>query len=435
MAAGKKGGSSARIWAGLAYAAVLVAIVFVVASKINRLKSAGKVTADGSGMTVDDLLDKMDSTEKTIATVVEKVEYEIDQNNAALLEGERQKAINVLEAELEKTKSNQPILAVAYSEIWFDGDRAAGAGMVRALIDAYEDGLVFYRNFTTGAKTEGTRWHPNPDEHPEIRRLWKYMLNDAALKKWLDERGLATIDDFGSYLYLAVRTGRGDGSKIVGQHLPADVQALKPTGTGTGFWISGNGYLLTNEHVVRGNNPVVHVRTEEDRRLTRAEIIGVDKKNDLALLRTTGAPSPHWIALAPSQAEQGADVFAIGFPEAAILGTNSKLEYGKITATSGIHDNPDHYQISVNLLPGNSGGALVQLLGGKPYVVGVVSSGIPDMGRVFYAIKSGVVRDFLARSGQAAAIGLKNTPPDDGAIGDAIAQVRRASCMVIVRSR
>ncbi|MFN0130734.1 MAG: trypsin-like peptidase domain-containing protein [Verrucomicrobiales bacterium] len=422
-------GSSGRVLAGLVYAAVLVATGYVVVSKLNRLKPAGEVSGGGSGkMTLDQVLTAMDTSTKQIDTAERRVKEKEVAQAQQVAEVERDVAIEALRAGLSKAQANQALMTAAYTEIWFDGDGAAGAGMVQALMDAYEDGLAYFED-----PTKGTKWHPTSGKHPEIGRLWPYMVKTPAIKQWLEARELSTTEEF--KWYLAVAAGRGDGSKIVGEQLPADVQALEPTGTGTGFWISENGYLLTNEHVVRGDNPSIHVRTEEDRRLIKAEIVFVEKKHDLALLRTTGVATPHWLALAPSQAEQGADVFTIGFPQASILGTNSKLEHGKITATSGIHDNEDHYQISVALLPGNSGGALVQELGGNPYVVGVVSSGLPNMGRVFYAIKSGVVRDFLARSGQAAAIGLKNAPSAEGSGDNAVVQVRRASCMVIVRSR
>ena len=73
---------------------------------------------------------------------------------------------------------------------------------------------------------------------------------------------------------------------------------------------------------------------------------------------------------AGSEARLGQPVFTIGFPNPDVQGTEPKLTRGEISSLAGMKDDPRHFQISVPVQPGNSGGPLVDLNGN---VVGIVS--------------------------------------------------------------
>jgi serine protease Do len=94
----------------------------------------------------------------------------------------------------------------------------------------------------------------------------------------------------------------------------------------------------------------------------------------------------------------GTPVFTAGFPRPLIQGLENKVTFGEINSHSGMMDNKDHYQCSVPVQPGNSGGALTA----RGWVVGVVFSklaaappGEAPPENVSYAIKPSVMRAFI----------------------------------------
>ena len=168
--------------------------------------------------------------------------------------------------------------------------------------------------------------------------------------------------------------------------------------TGTGFFVTTNGYLLTAWHVVSKANKVkvcVNGKTLE------ARVVRSDTANDVALLKVDGAFSA--LAVMPSRSVKlGADVFTVGFPNIGLQGAAPKLTKGNVGALSGIQDDPRAFQISVPVQPGNSGGPLLDSAGN---VVGVVVSQLDAVKTaeitgslpqgVNYAVKSAYVQPLL----------------------------------------
>ncbi len=154
--------------------------------------------------------------------------------------------------------------------------------------------------------------------------------------------------------------------------LPAFAQdkpkALGPiAGSGTGFFITADGYLLTNHHVVEGARDI-WIKT--DKGLLPAKVVKVDKKNDLAVLKVEGkfAALPLLSSRKVGLAEK---VFTLGFPRPKVQGFSPKFTDGVISSLAGIQDDPRDFQISVPVQPGNSGGPLVDQYGN---VIGVIVS-------------------------------------------------------------
>ena len=168
--------------------------------------------------------------------------------------------------------------------------------------------------------------------------------------------------------------------------------------SGTGFFITDDGYLISNNHVVKDALKVSL--------LTRAgsidaKVVQVDADNDLALLKAEGKFSP--LSIAESDAVKlGSMVATIGFPNPTLQGFSPKLTRGEISSLNGVQDDPREFQISVQVQPGNSGGALVDERGN---VIGIVSAklsarealdatgALPE--NVNYAIKSSLLLSFL----------------------------------------
>lgn len=140
-----------------------------------------------------------------------------------------------------------------------------------------------------------------------------------------------------------------------------------PQSLGSGFIISEDGYVLTNHHVVEGAKKVI-VRLS-DRRELEAQIIGSDKRSDVALLKLEGNNFPV-VKVGNSEAlEVGEWVLAIGSP----FGFDYSVTAGIVSATGRSLENETYVpfiQTDVAINPGNSGGPLFNLDG---EVVGINS--------------------------------------------------------------
>jgi len=144
--------------------------------------------------------------------------------------------------------------------------------------------------------------------------------------------------------------------QFFGQQAPQQ-RPQKQQGMGTGFIISADGYILTNNHVVGGADEVM-VKLSDGREL-KAEIKGLDAKLDVALLKlSNGSEKFPFADLGNSDAlEVGEWVMAIGNP----FGLGHTVTAGIVSAKgrvigSGPYD--DYIQTDASINPGNSGGPL-----------------------------------------------------------------------------
>lgn len=138
-----------------------------------------------------------------------------------------------------------------------------------------------------------------------------------------------------------------------------------PRGVGSGFIISGDGFVLTNAHVVDGADEVYVTLT--DKREYKAKIIGVDKRTDVAVVKIEGNNLPKLTIGDPSKLRTGEWVIAIGSP----FGLDNTVTAGIISAKA--RDTGDYLpliQTDVAVNPGNSGGPLINMRG---EVVGINS--------------------------------------------------------------
>jgi Do/DeqQ family serine protease len=136
----------------------------------------------------------------------------------------------------------------------------------------------------------------------------------------------------------------------------------KVTGLGTGFIISEDGYICTNFHVVNGVDKV-NVKVAED--VYRADIIGLDERTDLALLKIkpNGKLKPVYFGNSDN-VSVGDWAIAIGNP----FGLSSTFTVGVVSATGRrdldlMGDSQSHIQTDASINPGNSGGPLLNIYG------------------------------------------------------------------------
>ncbi|MBT5608758.1 MAG: trypsin-like serine protease [Lentisphaerae bacterium] len=170
-------------------------------------------------------------------------------------------------------------------------------------------------------------------------------------------------------------------------------------GSGSGFSITDDGFILTNHHVIDGAARITV--TVHQGGTVPARVIAKDPSADLALLKISHACAPMTFA-SRKVAQLGQAVFAIGFPMPGIQGLSPKVTKGIISGSAGPKGNPTRYQIDAAVQPGNSGGPLVDESG---HVIGVVDSRINaamvlrEKGKILqnvnYAIKKSYVLAFL----------------------------------------
>lgn len=136
---------------------------------------------------------------------------------------------------------------------------------------------------------------------------------------------------------------------------------------GSGFIISSDGYVLTNNHVIQGADEII-VRLSDRRELT-AELVGADKRADLALLKVDARGLPEVDLGDSDDLKVGEWVLAIGSP----FGFDYSVTAGIVSALGRSLPNESYVpfiQTDVAINPGNSGGPLFNLDG---EVVGINS--------------------------------------------------------------
>ncbi|MDH3688293.1 MAG: Do family serine endopeptidase [Gammaproteobacteria bacterium] len=129
---------------------------------------------------------------------------------------------------------------------------------------------------------------------------------------------------------------------------------------GSGFIISNDGYILTNAHVIADASEIV-VRLTDRRELT-AEVVGSDRRTDVALLKIDAVNLPTVTIGDPSRLSVGEWVLAIGSP----FGFESSATAGIVSAKGRSLPNENYVpfiQTDVAINPGNSGGPLFNLDG------------------------------------------------------------------------
>ena len=142
---------------------------------------------------------------------------------------------------------------------------------------------------------------------------------------------------------------------------PRKPREFKRRGLGSGFIISQNGYILTNNHVIQGADKIT-VKLHDGREF-KARIIGTDPNTDVALIKIDANNLPVLPLGDSDKLEVGEWVMAIGNP----FGLSYTLTVGVVSAKGrsnvGITDYEDFIQTDAAINPGNSGGPLINIRG------------------------------------------------------------------------
>ena len=174
----------------------------------------------------------------------------------------------------------------------------------------------------------------------------------------------------------------------------------KWSGNGSGLIISKSGYIITNHHVIEEAEEIeVEFILNQEVQKFNAEIVNVDKVNDLAIIKIfdmnfDGVDDlPYNFKTRTS--DVGTKVYAYGYPMAlTIMGKEIKITDGIISSKSGYDGDITTYQITAPIQGGNSGGPLFDE---NANLLGINSSGLNKeiADNVGYTIKSSYILNLI----------------------------------------
>ena len=311
----------------------------------------------------------------------------------------------VSSSESSKT-SNLVITVSGISDIeLMNGIYTAEASAIVALAS----GIKLGEYEATGKATHITVKDKNVFELAYVKAFVKIL--EAMLK---DER-LAGYFDNGF--------GNLETANLAPQTVTPSAEQTPQSGTGSGFFVSKLGHVITNAHVVKGCNKIT-VGDSANKQVP-AEIVNTDRSNDLALLKLSSlemasAESKSLIQklnivvvplaskglLRSEDVKLGEEVLVAGFPFGDFFSNSIKVTKGIVSAERGAGDDSGQFQLDAAVQPGNSGGPIYDS-GGN--IVGVVISQLDKMKvakaigsmpeNVNFGIKASTVRQFLISSG------------------------------------
>lgn len=155
---------------------------------------------------------------------------------------------------------------------------------------------------------------------------------------------------------------------------PLAPQVQSTVSTGTGFYISPQGHMITAYHVVR-EREFVWVRHGTPSKLLRASVLLRDAKQDLALLKvdveSTALSFAKW-----SEVPAGLEAYVLGFPLPNLQGRALKITQGLVNGDAALQRGRRLFSLSAEVQTGNSGGPVLSPEG---LVLGMVQSKLDAM--------------------------------------------------------
>jgi serine protease Do len=174
------------------------------------------------------------------------------------------------------------------------------------------------------------------------------------------------------------------------------VMVRTPSGLGSGFIISPDGYVVTNDHVIQGESSVWIVLFErgkdgaiDKRKVDKVKIVATNRYADLALLKIEGEKELPFSYIGNSRdLRVGQPVYAIGNPH----GLDRTVSQGIVSTLNRALGGLTHLQTTAAVNPGNSGGPLFDAQGRVIGVVNLILSGTEGLN---FAIPSERLISFL----------------------------------------
>jgi len=194
-----------------------------------------------------------------------------------------------------------------------------------------------------------------------------------------------------------VETASSDSGQPNFFGLPGPGTPRRREGAGSGFIVTEDGYILTNNHVV-GNANKINVTLADGRKLP-AQFVNSDPETDIAVIKINATGLPIAILGDSEELQQGDWVLALGSP----FGLQQTLTAGIVSATGRElrESQYNHYiQTDASINPGNSGGPLVNMQGEVVGINTLILTGGPlSQGNIGigFAIASNSARDIFKK--------------------------------------
>jgi len=154
-----------------------------------------------------------------------------------------------------------------------------------------------------------------------------------------------------------------------------DIKTKNPEPTsssGSGFFISSSGHILTNHHVVEGFGDTFSIRSNTGRNFN-AKLIHSIPNSDVTVLQADIKNTPYNGLSSQMSSMTGEKITVAGYPMSETLGKEIRVSDGLVNADVGIQDDPTFIQISAPIQPGNSGGPIVD---SKLNAIGIATSSL-----------------------------------------------------------
>ena len=285
---------------------------------------------------------------------------------------------------------NHPHTALAkapdgtFGMMWKQKNEEYAVYAALATCDSYGSGCVLEQiNGSRVTSEEARKWRDS------YNRNKKYLTMGTG-----DRGGLVIVSD----------TGQRDKEpkKIVKKKKPkkkqpkennsqaaTDKNTLVPASSGTGFFVSNNGHIITNDHVIVGCR---NVTIAQQGKYVEVDVIAYDERNDLAILKSDIRPKKFY-RISKEDPKLMDDVVIAGYPLGNKVSTGIKTTKGSVTSLSGMGNNFSEFQTDAALNKGNSGGPIIDK-GGN--VIGVAVAKIEKEGieGFNFGIKSSVLKSF-----------------------------------------
>jgi len=190
---------------------------------------------------------------------------------------------------------------------------------------------------------------------------------------------------------------QGDPEFIMG---PYEDEKKLGGSVGSGFFVSDNGHLITNYHVVKSCGKNIKFLYDDEE--LDANLIAHDEQLDLALLKSK-IKNKSFVKFSNTSPQKAQNILVAGFPYGKAISDDLKVTAGIINSLKGIGNNTSMLQVDATINPGNSGGPIVDKDTGNLVAVATMKLSKDFTKQAFgvesentnYGIKSSQVKDFL----------------------------------------
>ena len=162
--------------------------------------------------------------------------------------------------------------------------------------------------------------------------------------------------------------------------------------SGTAFFVTKKGHVITNFHVVEGCKDKSKIIYEDNE--IKVKLLAKDKYLDLALLKAN-IENKHFIKISNKSPKKLQRIIAAGYPFGKELSDDLKFTSGIVSSLKGLQDDSTRIQIDAALNYGNSGGPIVDEKTGELVAVAVAGLSKEVTESINFGIKAGSVKNFL----------------------------------------